>query len=396
MSAVGILEVSRGYVRATETAEVGVPLSPSASCGASRSPTASRNRGPRTQTALPSTPAYRKKRVSTRAPIHSPNPNQRYVFYIRMFSRVSHIARHFSRSLPNYAHTSAAAGGMSGTRMIRTAACLIIGDEVLGGKTNSAFLAKWCFSHGVDLKRIETIPDDAETIIESARRLSAAYDFVVTSGGIGPTHDDITYSSLATAFNVPLVLHEGAYARMRRLAKPHKSQPNFDWNVDSEARRAKERMVLLPLAGDGGEGKEYKDQVLFPAEELWVPVVCVGGNVHVLPGVPRLFERLIQGLGELLEDRLGEEISRVIVSTPMSESAVAPYLEKLQAEVEEKGVKVGSYPRWGKNRNTVTLVGKDKAFLESLVADVEKNVEGRRVFKEGEDDVEGAPAQGSQ
>ncbi|KFY35489.1 hypothetical protein V494_05866, partial [Pseudogymnoascus sp. VKM F-4513 (FW-928)] len=94
--------------------------------------------------------------------------------------------------------------------------------------------------------------------------------------------------------------------------------------------------------------------------------------------------------------RLGEEISRVIVSTPMSESAVAPYLEKLQAEVEEKGVKVGSYPRWGKNRNTVTLVGKDKAFLESLVADVEKNVEGRRVFKEGEDDVEGAPAQGSQ
>lgn len=154
------------------------------------------------------------------------------------------------------------------------------------------------------------------------------------------------------------MLHEGAYARMRLLAKPHKSQPNFDWTVDSEARRAKERMVLLPLAGDGGEGKEWKDQVLFPVEELWVPVVCVGGNVHVLPGVPRLFEKLLLGLGEVYGDRLGEEISRVMISTPMSESSVAPYLEKLQARVEEKGVKVGSYPRWGKASNTVTLVGK--------------------------------------
>lgn len=154
------------------------------------------------------------------------------------------------------------------------------------------------------------------------------------------------------------MLHEAAYARMRRMAIPHKSQPNFDWTVDSEARRAKERMVIFPLAGDGGEGREWKDQVLYPAEDLWVPVVCVGGNVHVLPGVPRLFERLLLGLGELLKERLGKEISRVLVSTPMSESAVAPYLEKLQARVEEKGVKVGSYPRWGKGSNTVTLVGR--------------------------------------
>jgi hypothetical protein len=145
---------------------------------------------------------------------------------------------------------------------------------------------------------------------------------------------------------------------MRRLAKPHKSQPDFDWGVDSEARRAKERMMLLPLAGDGGEDRQWKDQVLFPAGELWVPVVCVGGNVHVLPGVPRLFERLLEGLGVLLGERLGEGISRVLISTPMSESAVATYLEELAGRVEGKGVKVGSYPRWGKGRNTVTLVGR--------------------------------------
>lgn len=70
----------------------------------------------------------------------------------------------------------------------------------------------------------------------------------------------------------------------------------------------------------------------------------------------------------------------------MAESAVAPYLTELANKVEAKGVKVGSYPRWGKKRNTVTLVGRDAEFLESLVAEVEKNVDGRRVQKEGEDD----------
>jgi hypothetical protein len=145
---------------------------------------------------------------------------------------------------------------------------------------------------------------------------------------------------------------------MRRLAKPHKSQPDFDWNVDSEALRAKERMVRLPLAGDGGEGKEYKDQVLFPAEDLWVPVVCVGGNVHVLPGIPRLFERLLENLGVMLADRLGQGMCRILISTPLGESAVATYLEELAGRVESKGVKVGSYPRWGKRTNTVTLVGR--------------------------------------
>lgn len=70
----------------------------------------------------------------------------------------------------------------------------------------------------------------------------------------------------------------------------------------------------------------------------------------------------------------------------MAESAVAPYLTELASKVEGKGVKVGSYPRWGKKRNTVTLVGRDLEFLESLVAEVERNVDGKRVQTEGEDD----------
>ncbi|KAF3156826.1 hypothetical protein TWF751_002593, partial [Orbilia oligospora] len=76
-------------------------------------------------------------------------------------------------------------------RMIQTAACLVIGDEVLNGKivdTNSPFFAKYCFSLGLDLKRVEVIPDDEADIIEAVRRMSEKYDFVVTSGGIGPTY----------------------------------------------------------------------------------------------------------------------------------------------------------------------------------------------------------------
>ncbi|KAG9074489.1 hypothetical protein FS749_013949, partial [Ceratobasidium sp. UAMH 11750] len=95
-------------------------------------------------------------------------------------------------------------------KTIKTAACLVIGDEILNGKThdsNSNYFAKFCFERGVALKRIEVIADIEEEIVEASRRMVQRYDFVVTSGGIGPTHDDITYSSLATAFNLPLALH---------------------------------------------------------------------------------------------------------------------------------------------------------------------------------------------
>ncbi|RDL30406.1 putative molybdopterin binding protein [Venustampulla echinocandica] len=325
-----------------------------------------------------------------------------------MFSRFSQLTRHLSRPLPNYAHTSAAATASRvrplmasaaptpddrNSRAIHTAACLIIGDEVLGGKasltvdTNSAYMAKFCFKLGMSLKRIEVISDDEGEIIEAVRRMSENYDFVVTSGGIGPTHDDITYQSIAKAFGLPLKLHEESYERMKRLAKPHPQQPHFSWDEDTPARKAKLRMIELPT----DESRDLSKQVLFPDEELWVPVACVNGNVHILPGVPRLFEKLIDGMKPLLLPRLEDPekgIHRIMISTPLPESAVAPYLTELAEKVEPKGVKVGSYPRWGRSRNTVTLVGRDPEFLESLVAEVEKNVDGRRIMVEGEDDVE--------
>lgn len=171
---------------------------------------------------------------------------------------------------------------------------------------------------------------------------------------------------------------------MKKLSRPHPMQPNFDWDTPSPALTAKLRMVELPF----DEKIPAEKQALFVAEDMWVPIAVVNGNVHILPGVPRLFERLLQHLKPQLIPRLsdpeGKGTFRYLFSTPLPESAVAPYLTELAAKVEPRGIKVGSYPRWGKNRNTVTLVGADKAYVESLIAEVEEGVRGKLVVKEDE------------
>ncbi|KAL4887603.1 MoaB/Mog domain-containing protein [Aspergillus karnatakaensis] len=321
-----------------------------------------------------------------------------------MFSRLTQLTRHlyrppFTRQSASFASssplspsrglapkmTSSAVG-----KTIHTAACLIIGDEVLGGKTvdtNSAFFARFCFSLGIQLKRVEVIADEEDEIIEAVRRMSKNYDFVVTSGGIGPTHDDITYESISKAFGLKLKLHDDAFARMKKLSKPHPGQPNFDWDTPSPALTAKLRMVEIPH----DENIPLEQQAVFVAEDMWVPIAVVNGNVHILPGVPRLFERLLDNLRPSLLPRLvnpeGKGIYRYLFSTPLPESAVAPYLTELAAKTAHKGIKVGSYPRWQKKRNTVTLVGTDKEFLDSLVEEVEREVQGKRVSTEDELDT---------
>ncbi|TKW50902.1 Uncharacterized protein CTA1_9377 [Colletotrichum tanaceti] len=319
-----------------------------------------------------------------------------------MFARLTQLSRHLpsAQTLTQAVKPAFPLSGLArarimvsaderNTRTIHTAACLIIGDEVLGGKTvdtNSAYMAKWCFSLGINLKRVEVIEDDEGEIVEAVRRMSDRYDFVVTSGGIGPTHDDITYQSIAKAFDLPLVLNQDAFERMKRLSKPHPNQPHFDWDVDSPALQAKLRMVILPT----DEKRDPSKQFLFPHEDLWVPVNVVNGNIHILPGVPRLFEKLLDGLKPSIVPRLtdpeGKGLCRVLISTLLPESAVAGYLTQLAAKVEPKGVKVGSYPRWEQN-GTVTLVGRDQAFIESIVDEVVEGVQGKRVYAEGEDDT---------
>ncbi len=199
-------------------------------------------------------------------------------------------------------------------------------------------------------------------------------------------HDDITYESIAKAFGLKLKLHDDALQRMKRLSKPHPSQPNFSWDVPSPALEAKLRMIRLPT----DDSRDIKDQVLFVDESLWVPISVVNGNVHILPGIPRLFTQLLEGLKPRLVPRLtdpeGKGIYRLLFSTPMAESEVAGYLTQLAAKAEPRGIKVGSYPRWGRKRNSVTLVGRDKEYMNSLVPEIEKGVNGVRVDKEEDAD----------
>ena len=161
--------------------------------------------------------------------------------------------------------------------------------------------------------------------------------------------------------------HKGALTRMKTLSKSRPSQPKFSYDIPSPALEAKKRMIRLPIDTSRSE----EGQVLFVDDSLWVPISVVNGNIHVLPGVPRLFQALLEGLKPLLLPQLadpeGKGTYRLLFSTPMGESAVAGYLTELAAKVEPKDVKVGSYPRWGKKRNTVTLVGRDKEYMERCV-----------------------------
>ncbi len=143
-------------------------------------------------------------------------------------------------------------------------------------------------------------------------------------------------------------------------------------------------MIRLPLDKD----RDLAEQVLYVDDNLWVPLCVVNGNVHILPGVPKLFTRMLDGLRPLLVPRLTGDIHRILISTPMAESAVAEYLTGLAQRVKDRNIKVGSYPRWEKARNTVTLVGRDREYMESLVPEVEKAVDGHRISVEGEDDGE--------
>ncbi|KAJ4328504.1 hypothetical protein N0V84_001020 [Fusarium piperis] len=308
-----------------------------------------------------------------------------------MFSRISQVARHLSAPIAvTAARTRPFAFGSvmapisadeRNARTIQTAACLIIGDEVLGGKSHGTLMrprTKLLQS----LKRVEVIEDDESEIIEAVRRMSDRYDFIVTR------HDDITYHSIAKAFDLPLKLHQETFEKMKLFSGPHPNQPNFDWDVDSPARKAKLRMAELPT----DESRDLKKQALFPHEDLWVPVAVVNGNIHILPGIPRLFQKLLEGLKPYVLPRLadpeGTGTHRILFSTPLPESGVADFLTTLAAKVEPKGIKVGSYPRWGKKHNTVTLVGRDQDYLESLVAEVEAGIQGLRVTAEGENSEE--------
>ncbi|CAG8551854.1 40343_t:CDS:2 [Gigaspora margarita] len=250
----------------------------------------------------------------------------------------------------------------------KTSACLIIGDEILNGKTidsNSRFFVKFCFDRGIYLKRIEVIPDKEEEIIEAVRRFSNNYDLVVTSGGIGPTHDDITYLSIARAYNLPLIYHQPT---LDRMAEPGQNVSYYLKSLESKPTKAmieaKQRMALFP----------QPSRIIFPHENLWVPIVIVNENIHILPGVPKLFEALLTGYGRYLK---GDKFVRKFVKTFYPETFIAPILTEAQEKVKDFGIKIGSYPETtedGKYAVVVSFLGKGNAKVSEVVEKISKEV----------------------
>ncbi|GAA5937076.1 flavin adenine dinucleotide pyrophosphatase [Sporobolomyces koalae] len=254
--------------------------------------------------------------------------------------------------------------------VVRTAGMLIIGDEILNGKTrdsNSNFLAKMAFDLGIELKRIEVIADDEEEIVEAVTRMHKNYDWVVTSVST-PTHDDITYQSIAAAFKVPLEYDDETIKRMEAFSKGR-----YDWSTQTEEQKtARLRMALFPKGSEN----------LFVQEDMWVPVVRVGGKVTIFPGIPSLFERLVTGYAShfIKLPRSSEKPFRVLVHTEMPESSISPFLTKLHERVRKEGIRVGSYPKIRLGVD-VSLIGKDENRLLELAKEVEQELNGKLIAK---------------
>ncbi|CAO1622800.1 unnamed protein product [Parajaminaea phylloscopi] len=278
-----------------------------------------------------------------------------------------------AKEVPKFPKSSVAQYGqpLGSGRYVNTAGCLIIGDEVLNGKTrdsNSNFLAKWCFDLGIDLKRIEVIADDEEEIAEAVLRMSKNYDFVVTSGGIGPTPDDISYESIGKAFGAhPLEYDPETLHRMEE----HSKTRSYSHKQTEEMLTARKRMALFPSGNKG-----VKVEVIFPAEDLWVPVVRVASKVHILPGVPRLFEALLTGLEPYTPiDPSKPKPHRILIHTKMPESSISPFLIKLTDKCKPLNIKVGSYPKLF-NGVDVSVIGFEPEKLQEIAKEVEQEVNG--------------------
>ena len=214
---------------------------------------------------------------------------------------------------------------------IVTACVLIIGDEILSGRTqdaNLAFLAQGLNEVGVRLREARVIPDDPAVIVATVNEVRRAFDYVFTTGGIGPTHDDITAQCIADAYGVALTMHPEA----KRLLETHYPPGHLN-----EARL---RMSMVP------EGA-----VLLPNPISRAPGFQIG-NVFVLPGVPRI----MQGIFEQLKHRLagGEKMLSRSVSCQLAEGTLAKDLGVLQDRYPD--LEIGSYPYFRRGDFGVTLV----------------------------------------
>lgn len=237
-----------------------------------------------------------------------------------------------------------------------TAAILVIGDEILSGRTqdtNTFWLADKMTQHGIRLKEVRVIPDDHDRIVESVNELRAKYAYVFTTGGMGPTHDDITAQCIADAFGVGFSINEDAY----KILEEHYSADEF--------KGPRTKMAYMP------EGVE-----LIPNQVSAAPGFQIE-NVYVMAGVPRIMQAMFLHILPSLKG--GAPILSKTVSCTLTENVVANDIEAIQEKY--KGVGVGSYPYFRAGILILNLVVSttdeellDKA-INDIIAIVQKNGE---------------------
>lgn len=221
-----------------------------------------------------------------------------------------------------------------------TAAVVVIGDEILSGKfadENGPYAIRRLREIGADLRRLVTIRDDVSVIGDEVAACARAHDLVLTSGGVGPTHDDLTFEGVAHGLGLALERRQELVALLERFGLP--------------LTPASLRMATVPagaeLVADGPDD---------------IPIVRAG-NVYVLPGVPSLFRR---GLERVLGRFRGEVIANRRVATRAGEVEIAPLLTEVQGRFPS--VAIGSYPR--RDRVLVTFESRELVALDAAFAAV--------------------------
>ncbi|MDE2467150.1 MAG: competence/damage-inducible protein A [Alphaproteobacteria bacterium] len=225
---------------------------------------------------------------------------------------------------------------------VPTAAMLVIGDEILSGRTqdaNFAYLARFLATLGIDLREGRIVADVEDAIVAAINALRTQYDYVFTSGGIGPTHDDITTDAVGKAFSAPVEVHPEAFARLSERYQP------------GEFNTARQRMARIPV----GAHLIRNSVSVAPGFQL--------ENVFVMAGVPMIFRAMLEDVAPRL--RRGSLVGSVTIRARTGEGRIAEPLRALQKAHPE--VVIGSYPYFLDEGYGVQLVvrGRNLAALEA-------------------------------
>lgn len=247
-------------------------------------------------------------------------------------------------------------------KSLANACILVIGNEILSGRTedkNINFIAKRCDKIGINLCEVRIIPDDHIIIEDMIVKCHKKFDYIFTTGGIGPTHDDITTECIAKAFDVDVEVNEEA---LKRLTKHYK-------NLNVELNESRIKMAKIPI------GAELIDNPVSSAPGFIIK------NVYVLPGVPKILQAMFLGLEDKICGINNMSSKNIIVHS--AEGEIAKFLESIQNIYKE--VSIGSYPYFrppdvGTN---IVLRSLDINLInEASIAIIKKLIENNILFEE--------------